>query len=268
MSYTLERYEVASREHGLNILACGRQKAGKNHFVPTRVYPNDSLTFVLKGRGKLWCGERTYEIGAGQGFMIAEGSEVSYQADGQDPWEYIFVIFRGFESKALLTSIGVEPAHPVFSFSTDALSPSLLALLDTSGAPDPGGYAVLGHFLLAISKLVRQVPGKDRRERTITEAVSYIESNYSSPLTVREIAEHLFIDRTYLYRLFMDAFGIPPKAYLTEYRLSAAAALLADPSLTVDEVAARCGFFDHAHFIRAFAAKNGQTPGQWRASHS
>ena len=63
-----------------------------------------------------------------------------------------------------------------------------------------------------------------------------------------------------LQRLFRRLVGLPPKQVLERYRLhDAVAALEAGEPLA--DVAHRLGFFDQAHFTRAFTAFVGQPPG-------
>lgn len=258
-----------SGERSLVILTCGRQVAGKGHMAPMRIYPNYSLTFVLKGRGVYQVNDKRYTIEAGMGFLIEKGSSVSYKADEEEPWEYIFVIFKGLECRAILGDIGVSAVSPVFCFGDDEkLRESLEKMLLSARAGLSSAYAVTAHFLMALSCLASGSRSPDNRERYIEEAIVFIENNASCSLSVEEIAEHLHIDRSYLYRLFMEAYGVSPKRYLLDYRLSLAAALLRDPQCHIEEVAEKAGFFDRAHFTHAFTEKYGLPPGKWRQKNA
>lgn len=55
--------------------------------------------------------------------------------------------------------------------------------------------------------------------------------------------------------------------YIRAQRLNRAAAMLRRPDhrdMAISAVAHACGFYDHAHFCRAFRAATGMTPSQWR----
>lgn len=70
----------------------------------------------------------------------------------------------------------------------------------------------------------------------------------------------------YLY-LVLERQNIGLGAYIRRRRLDCAAALLRHPGrrdMTIAAVAHACGFYDHAHFSRAFRAATGMTPSQWR----
>ncbi|MFF5205762.1 GlxA family transcriptional regulator [Streptosporangium sp. NPDC000396] len=63
-----------------------------------------------------------------------------------------------------------------------------------------------------------------------------------------------------LSRAFTTTIGITPLEYQQRLRLELAATLLAETSLTVEAVAARCGFRDARHFRRLFGARYGAPP--------
>lgn len=83
--------------------------------------------------------------------------------------------------------------------------------------------------------------------------------------SLAEIARELNADpRT--VRRWLTAEGTSFRALLDEARQALGQALVAEPGLTIAEVAARTGFAETASFSRAFTRWTGQTPTAWRAS--
>ena len=70
----------------------------------------------------------------------------------------------------------------------------------------------------------------------------------------------------HLSRVHRLIHGVPPSVYLAERRLARAAELLGGTDLTVAAVAATVGYASTSHFHRAFAARYGLAPGEWRRS--
>jgi len=58
------------------------------------------------------------------------------------------------------------------------------------------------------------------------KALNFIAENYGKPITVKDIAAHVNLSQSRLYRIFMQQVFIPPKQYLTEYRIREARTLL------------------------------------------
>lgn len=70
--------------------------------------------------------------------------------------------------------------------------------------------------------------------------------------------------RQYLIRVFRRQFGTTPMAFLSGIRLSQSIPLLLDSSLSIDEIARRCGFEDSNYFSRQFKKKYQLSPSLYR----
>ncbi len=78
------------------------------------------------------------------------------------------------------------------------------------------------------------------------------------------LARNHGVHPVYLARAFRHILRCTPGDFARQCRLEHAAALLANSRHTLAEIALDCGFFDQAHFTRAFAAARGHTPRQYR----
>jgi AraC-like DNA-binding protein/mannose-6-phosphate isomerase-like protein (cupin superfamily) len=66
-------------------------------------------------------------------------------------------------------------------------------------------------------------------------------------------------------RIFHRVYGISPRQYLSGLKLKKAKLLLMESELSVEEVSARLGYKDIAHFSRQFKRWTGESPGKFRA---
>jgi transcriptional regulator GlxA family with amidase domain len=71
-----------------------------------------------------------------------------------------------------------------------------------------------------------------------------------------------------LTRAFKQHTGLTPLAYQHELRLALAAQLMADPHLTLEAIAGRCGFDDPRHFRRLWHARHGTPPSVARTTRT
>ncbi|MHC1551586.1 helix-turn-helix domain-containing protein [Phyllobacterium sp. K27] len=115
----------------------------------------------------------------------------------------------------------------------------------------------------AITPLVDRGGGNDQISQIglMTRARRYILGNLASPdLTPDALGRELAISRTKLYELFEMSGGVAN--YIRRRRLSAAHAMLADPSDTrkIAEVGLAIGFDSAANFSRAFTQQFGYSP--------
>ena len=88
----------------------------------------------------------------------------------------------------------------------------------------------------------------------------HIAQHLASRLTLADLAAAVHLSARALSRAFTTTIGITPLEYQQRLRLERGATLLAETDLTVDAIAARCGFRDPRHFRRLFTAKYGAPP--------
>lgn len=88
----------------------------------------------------------------------------------------------------------------------------------------------------------------------------HVAQHLDGPCTLEELAAVAHLSPRGLTRAFTATIGITPQEYRQRLRLELATALLAETSLTVEAVSARCGFRDPRHFRRLFAARYGMPP--------
>lgn len=86
-----------------------------------------------------------------------------------------------------------------------------------------------------------------------------------APPSLAALAADLGLSRYQLLRAFRTTMGVPPYAWLAQYRVTRARALL-DTGLRPAEVAGLVGFADQAHLTRWFRRVLGVTPAAYRNS--
>lgn len=93
----------------------------------------------------------------------------------------------------------------------------------------------------------------------------YIEEHCAdNGLSLTSIADHFGMSPQYVSGLFKKHNGVNLTDYVAEVRIREAKRLLADPGLTVLQVAQRVGYATDIGFIRVFKKMEGVTPGKYR----
>lgn len=103
--------------------------------------------------------------------------------------------------------------------------------------------------------------------RKLAATVARMHEGFAEPLTTAQLAQQAGLSISQFERNFRKAFGTSPHQYLVGIRVDHACRLLIETEETVSAVAQRCGFYDHAHFTRAFAALIGKSPSGYRRDH-
>lgn len=101
-------------------------------------------------------------------------------------------------------------------------------------------------------------------QSTACRAQKYIESNYREDLSVSQIAESCGVSPSYLHRIFQTRLHTTPGELILSCRIAAASNLLVSTSLTLAEIASRCGFHSPSYFSDCFKRKTGHSPNSFR----
>jgi AraC family transcriptional regulator len=145
---------------------------------------------------------------------------------------------------------------------------------ECQGEPPAKAYAdsvlrVLVAYLLrnygARSAADSALPGSlgPARERKIRE---HIERSLEQDLSIHALAEVLGMNPQYFANAFRLTTGFTPHRYVTHRRIDRAQQLLPDASLSLAEIAYRCGFKSQGQFTTLFRQLTGTTPGRFRSA--
>ena len=107
------------------------------------------------------------------------------------------------------------------------------------------------------------VPAAKQRVN-IKRSLSYIDTHLSERITLNDIADSCGLTTFAFSRGFKKTFGITFQEYLIRLRIDRAQQLLANPRLSVTEVAGEAGFGDLSHFTRTFRRYVGTSPSSYR----
>jgi AraC-like DNA-binding protein len=100
----------------------------------------------------------------------------------------------------------------------------------------------------------------NKERRSLLE---FMNSNFSKPLSIEDYAYLTGRSLSSFRRDFIAQFGISPKQWLIEKRLTKAHTLLSDNHTTISQVALEIGYENISHFIKAFHKKYGMAPKQF-----
>jgi AraC-like DNA-binding protein len=97
----------------------------------------------------------------------------------------------------------------------------------------------------------------------VAEIGELYEAMLRGPMTVEELGRLAGYSKRTLQRLFREYVGVSPKWVLSRIRLHEAADRMADGEHDWPRLALELGFFDQAHFIKAFKAVIGRSPADY-----
>ncbi|GAA2666818.1 AraC family transcriptional regulator [Nonomuraea recticatena] len=135
------------------------------------------------------------------------------------------------------------------------------------GAGDVGDlYAESAAAFLATHLLTRgrneRLPGPEHA--AVRAGVAIMRQRLAEPLTLATIAAEVHLSVYHFVRVFRQATGQTPHRYLTRLRIEQAQRLLSTSSLTIEQIAGRCGFASPGALSSAFLRQTGVRPSAYR----
>ena len=257
----------------LSLWFWGMQECPPGHTVGPEVRPNYIIHCVLGGKGVLRLGEKQYEIHKGQGFLIEPDRLIHYKADLENPWYYVWIGFAGARAGEYLADIGLNGQNPVFRCERiEELKNVVLQMFQYQRPSVVNQYHLQGLLheffaLIADGFKEEEEEAPDEDNRYVKEAVYFIRNNYFRGITVADIAEHVSVNRSYLYKLFETTFQMSPKEFLTKFQISRAKELLSWSDISIESVARSCGYKDALAFSKVFKKTIGVSPTEYRKNH-
>lgn len=101
---------------------------------------------------------------------------------------------------------------------------------------------------------------------SIKLATRFITNNFNKNITLKDVADEVFLSQNYLSELFKKETGEGFYEFLSNYRIKIAKEMLITTNLKIYEVAENVGYNDSITFGRAFKKITGTTPNNFRNS--
>ena len=95
-----------------------------------------------------------------------------------------------------------------------------------------------------------------------------IMKNPEAAWNISEIAEKMYLSKSYLQKIYKTYFGKSIIEEMIEFRIEKAKDLLTNTELTVTDIARECGYSSYNYFVRQFKAVEGISPSAYRTEKS
>ena len=232
-----------------------------------------TLHFVLSGKGQLHFCKKTYDIKAGDIFVLPPAPEFNYMPDGNEPWEYVFFCFNGTHVSEYLSQADFSNKKPVQpSNNSELISSTILESLKRIKNSIPLTYfeglslffSILNSVSNPINHLVFSEP-----DDIIDQAKRQIDDYFTSPtFSLEKVAQSLYIPHSRLCRIFKANTGMTMVSYLNQRRMEMVTNLLTTTSLNIINISFSSGFRDYTYFLSLFKRIYGITPTQYRKRYT
>ena len=96
---------------------------------------------------------------------------------------------------------------------------------------------------------------------------SRIMKNPENPWNISEIAESLYLSKSYLQKIYKSYFNKSIIEEMIQFRIEKAKELLTNTDMTVTEISKECGYSSYNYFVRQFKISEGISPSEYRTKN-
>lgn len=237
------------------------------------------LLHVLEGRAEIRFRGRLFHVGAGDTFVIPEGTpHKDIRRKGSD-YRVLYVFFAWPEGARLLRRLKAE----VLTRLPQAAKAHVHAMMNELAGEYQGKdqfavermHLLLLEILLALGRYAQPAPvpasnarraAAERQRRRVAEAAcAYLKAHYAEEIGLEALAETHGVSPFNLSRWFSQEFGTSLFSMLAQIRMDRARELLSGGH-SVKETAAAVGYANGNYFAKVFRRVTGRSPSEYLAA--
>jgi AraC-like DNA-binding protein len=242
---------------------------------------HDCIMHVLTGSKTLRAAGETWDLEPGDTLFIKKGAHFLRQNTRDAVCIFVFFVPDQF-IRATLREIAADlpalpsPAEPRetavrvrHDAGIAAFLQAMTVLFGASGTPPELLLKLKLKELIAsivvspanakLSSYLRSVAARNG-----PSIAAIMEANCCHNLPLEAFAKLCNCSLTTFNREFRRHYGVAPGRWLLEQRLQCSTRLLTTTNMSITQIVFDCGFEQPAHFTRAFKARFGQTPSEYR----
>lgn len=213
------------------------------------------LIFNFSGHSTIHFNGRSLQSHPGTLRFLPKGANHQYIVQRTEPGDCIDIFFSANHPPA-------SDAFVLYLNTNTQVGHLFRRLFHTWIRKDEGYYhECLSLLYRILAELEKQNYIPEKQYLTIKPALEYIDVHFlDSKIPVEFLAELCGISPSYLKKLFLKKFGLPPVRYIIQMKINYACDLLRSGRYDITQTAAMCGYKDIYYFSRQFKEYVGVAP--------
>ena len=220
----------------------------------------NELIFKIDGNVEiLFDGQKFIDKKGQVRFLPKTGREVEYKVKRIEPGSCIDIYFD--------TNVPIKCEAFSLKFKNCERMSTLFKRAESVWRQKKNGYiyAAFGYLYAILGILFEESTyAPSGKLQKIQPGTDYITEHFTEDFSIERIADMCDISHTYFKKIFIDAYNMPPKAYITHLRIQYACDLLKSGQYKISDVAEAAGYKNVYHFSKVFKAQTGTAPSEYR----
>ena len=242
-----------------NVIFVGKSDYNEKRLFFPNPLENNELIYHLSGSSTVHFNGKSVKTSPDTLRFLPKGENREYVVDVDDAGECIDVFFD--------TDVGISEEVFVVEIQNNRKIKALFKKLFYVWVTKNDGYYFECMSLLYNIFSLMQSRGylSQNQYEKIKPAIDYINENFlKGKISVGHLADICKISESYLKKLFVKKFGLPPAKYIIQLRTNYACDLLQSGLYNITKVAEMCGYADIYYFSHQFKEYIGVSPTEYK----
>lgn len=245
------------------IRMCGITYPDKTYEV---MRPKDNncagIEYIEKGEGTVHLGDKTFYPQAGDTYFLHPKNFQHYYSDSENPWKKCFVclsgslfdnLVEGYQLNNLCHFKGLDIKKEIY----DIIELTKNKISDNTD-----------EIICIVNKILYKMRMHAYMEKNTPDLAEkmkdYLNSHVTDKFKIEELCNYISKSKSHTIRIFKDAYGITPYAYVLNKKIGIAKDLLLNTNLSIKQISSNLSFTDEYYFSNIFKNKTGVSPFNYR----
>lgn len=242
-----------------NVIYVGKEQYPEVETSFHHYLDHQELIFHFSGLSTVLFNGKILENAPGTLRYLPQGPNYQYVVKRTDPGDCIDIFFSSdlpLAKEAFVKNLS----------ENNQLSGLFRKLFHTWIRKDEGYYyECLSLLYRILAELEKENYIPEKQYLTLKPALDYIDSHFlDEKISIELLSDLCGISTSYLKKLFLKKFGLPPVKYIIQLKINYACDLLRSGRYDISQTAAMCGYRDIYYFSRQFKEYAGVSPSSFR----
>ena len=224
------------------------------------------IEYVEEGSGTVYVGGEKFYPSAGDSYFLQAGKSHCYFSNEERPWKKHFINLSGKLLESLAEGYGLSNASYFEGLDTSDELRRIIEL-GKSGVDDCSAE-LIGIINELFLKMHNHIKEKSENRGIEAEMKDFLNTQITAKFHIELLCKHISKSESQTIRIFKNAYGITPYAYVLGKKIDLAQRMLTGTNLSVKQIATKLCFVDEYYFSNTFKQKTGYTPTEYRRSRT
>ena len=226
------------------------------------------ILLVTKGSCTLKVNGQTHSVPKGNIALV--DCYAPHEYGSPQSWEASWLHFDGSLARSYYEHIVQTHGNVITLHSAQTAEHTLGKIYNIFRNGSPIREANMSKYIVTLLTELLLTESKTNTSLKLTngleDTISYINENFSSPLSLDELADRASLSPFYFTRVFTKETGMTPHQYIIATRLNSAKFLLKSTDISIKEIAFNSGFSSESSFCSTFKKWENLTPTEYRST--